>query len=613
MRALQPASHVFRYAAPMLPGPLVRNCAALLVLATCCAPALARGTIERIHIVGLDADADEPIEQNVRISLSLSDAVGKPQGESRLEYLLLRAEKEARQALEPFGYYSPTIEVEAPRGDEESFTVTVRIDKGEPVRVHDAHVALIGPASGDRYMREEVEAFRPREGELFEHQVYEASKDGITRRLAERGYFDADFMQRQVRVTRAAGTADIELVWDSGARYDMGPTTFHQDYFRPGLLDKLVTWEEGSYFHQGKLDRLRESLVRLDYFGAIDIQAHPDRATEDYRVPVDVNLVLARRNVYSAGLSYGTESGTGVRLGVERRYVNDKGHKLNWDVDWAQKRKSFLTQYRVPAFAWLDGWYGLSLGAYDEQTDYIDLRNAKLVASRSGELNEQWTLVASLNALRERWSYDMDLDTGQRLYAYATLMYPELAATYVGVDDRLFPRRGVSVNLSLRGGVEGAGSDATFGQAWANATWYKAIAENDRLIVRGEAGTTWTDALVAMPPSLRFFAGGDRSIRGYAWREVGPRTPPPDNYALGAKHVVTASVEYERYFGGGPWGAAVFVDAGDAFDDRFKARVGVGVGLRWISPVGPVRVDLAHGLDDADSQFQVYLSLGANL
>ena len=590
--------------------PILRNgFLALALLLAPALPALARGSIERVQIVGLEGE--EAIEQNVRLALGLDDTLGQVHGESRLEYLLLRAEKEARQALEPFGYYSPQIRVDAPRDEGDRIVVTIHIDKGEPVKVRDAHVTIVGPGGEDQYLQRDLEAFHPVPGEVFDHGVYEGHKDGITRRLAERGYFDADFMQRQVRVTRADASADIDLVWDSGFRYDMGPTTFHQDYFRPGLLDKLVTWEEGSYFHQGKLDRLRESLVRLDYFSAIDIQAKPEEADEDLRVPVEVNLVLAKRNIYTAGLSYGTESGTGVRFGVERRYVNDRGHKLNWDMDWAQKRKTFLTQYRIPAFAWLDGWYAFSLGAYDEQTDYIDLRNVKLSASRSGEINQHWTAVASLNALRERWSYDMDLATGQRLYTYSTLLYPELTATYVDVDDRLFPRRGISATAVLRGGVENVGSDTSFIQGQLITTWFKGLGESDRLIVRGEAGSTWTSELVAMPPSLRFFAGGDRSIRGYAWREVGPRTA--DDFALGAKNVLTGSVEYERYFGGGPWGGAVFVDAGDAFDDEFDPHVGVGIGARWRSPVGPVRIDIAHGLDHPDSGFQVYLSLGANL
>ncbi|RRN53953.1 outer membrane protein assembly factor [Pseudoxanthomonas sp. SGNA-20] len=589
----------------------VQACLPLLLLALAPSLALARGTISKIEIDGLEKDP--AIEQNVRLSLGLNDVLGKEQGESRLELLLLNAERDARRALEPFGYYSPSIEVDSVRDEQDRITVTLRIDKGQPVQVRDFRVDIAGPGGEDHYLQEDLAGFRPRPGERFDHALYEEHKDGITRRLAERGYFDADFLTREVRVSRAEAAADVDLVWDSGFRYDMGPTTFHQDYFRPGLLEKLVTWEEGSYYHEGKLDRLRESLVRLDYFSAIDIQPKPEEASDDLRVPVDVNLVMAKRNIYTAGLSYGTESGTGVRLGVERRYVNDRGHKLNWDLDWAQKRKSFLTQYRVPAFAWLDGWYGFSIGFYDEQTDYIDLRNVKLVASRSGEISEHWTAVASLNALRERWSYDMDTATGSRLYTYSTLVYPELSATYVDVDDRLFPRRGLSGTLAVRGGVENVGSDTSFIQLHGSGTWYRPFGVADRLIVRGEAGTTWTGELVAMPPSLRFFAGGDRSIRGYAWREVGPRTPPPDNFALGARRVVTASVEYEHYFKGGPWGGAAFVDAGDAFDGDFNPRVGVGIGARWRSPVGPVRIDIAHGLDDPDSSFQIYLSLGANL
>src|SRR5690606_15001576 len=381
-----------------------------LLLALAPSLALARGTIQKIEINGLESEPE--VEQNVRLALGLNDAMGKEQGESRLELLLFNAEREARRALEPFGYYAPTIVVDSTRDEEDRITVTLQVDKGEPVRVRDWRVEIAGPGGEDKYLQQDLELFQPRQGERFDHAVYEEHKDGITRRLAERGYFDADFLSREVRVSRAESAADIDLVWDSGFRYDMGPTTFDQPYFRPGLLEKLVTWEEGSYYHEGKLDRLRESLVRLDYFSAIDIQPKPEEATEDLRVPVDVNLVMAKRNIYTAGLSYGTESGTGVRLGVERRYVNDRGHKLNWDLDWAQKRKSFLTQYRSPAFAWLDGWYGFSVGFYDEQTDYIDLRNVKLVASRSGEISERWTAVASLNALRERWSYDMDTATG---------------------------------------------------------------------------------------------------------------------------------------------------------------------------------------------------------
>ena len=169
------------------------------------------------------------------------------------------------------------------------------------------------------------------------------------------------------------------------------------------------------------------------------------------------------------------------------------------------------------------------------------------------------------------------------------------------------------MTLEVRGGVEGVGSDATFGQAWGVARWYQGIGESNRLILRAEAGGTFTNALVNMPPSLRFFAGGDNSIRGYGFREVGPSTIGSDGkkYALGAKNVLTGSAEFEHYFDNGPWGMAVFVDAGDAFDDTPDIHTGVGVGARWRSPVGPVRVDIARGLKDPDSDYEIYLNIGA--
>ena len=588
----------------MRPLPLLA--AALLTFA---GPAFAAATVDKVVVHGLD---NELMRQNVELALSINNESGKRLGESRLEFLLREAQAEAREALEPFGYYSPEISVDAPRngGDNDHLTVTLTIRLGDPVRVRQSNLKIEGEGNDDQYLQTDLGAFRPQIGEVLDHTTYEASRNLITRRLAERGYLDADTTQRLVEVTRAEYAADIFLTWASGIRYNMGPVTFHQEQFVPGLLDKLVSWEQGSYFHQGKLDRLRQSLVALDYFSAIDITPDPERA-EGREVPIDVELTLAPRSIYTVGLSYGTDSGAGVRLGLERRYINSRGHKLLFDLNYAETRKTLSTIYRVPAFKWLDGWYTGALQANDEQTDYIDINNAKLILSRSGQINEQWNVVASANALRERWRYGNASTEFLTDYQYATLVYPEVRGEYVGVDDRLFPRRGVSGNLSLRGGVEGAGSDASFGQAHLNARWFLSPTDSSRLLLRGELGHTFTDELVGMPPSLRFFAGGDRSIRGYAWREVGPRIL--DDYAVGAKNVVTASVEYEHYLNGGPWGAAVFVDTGSAFDSKPDLHTGIGIGARWRSPVGPVRIDVAHGLNDPDSSFQIYLNIGADL
>jgi translocation and assembly module TamA len=145
--------------------------------------------------------------------------------------------------------------------------------------------------------------------------------------------------------------------------------------------------------------------------------------------------------------------------------------------------------------------------------------------------------------------------------------------------------------------------------------WFYGLDADSRLLLRGEAGRTFTGELLNLPPSLRYFAGGDRSVRGYGWREIGPRirNSVGQPYAVGAANVVSASAEYERYFSG-PWGAAVFVDTGSAFNGRQAAlHTGVGIGLRWRSPVGPVRIDIARGLNQPESPFTLHLNIGADL
>ncbi|MGN6113150.1 MAG: autotransporter assembly complex protein TamA [Luteimonas sp.] len=579
--------------------------------------------VQRVDVVGLD----EAMTRNVRLSLSLVDAIGKDVSGRRMAYLVREAEDETREALAPFGYYSPAIDVQR---DRDGGVVTITVDPGTPVRVRGFAVVVDGEAGADAAVREELDAFAPKAGAIFDSAAYDASKARVGRRLAERGYFDAALAAHRVEVTRAEHAADIDLRWTSGARFGMGDVAFVQQPTQPidpRLLDELVSWKPGSAYDQRRLDRLRDALAGLDYFSAIDIEAEPAEAVPapdggGRQVPVTVTLTPAKRSIYTYGLSYGTESGAGARLGLERRYLNSRGHKALGQVDWAQKRKTLTLQYRIPAFAWIDGWYAASLQFADEQTDYIDTRRAEFVASRYGEVNRNLTANASLHVLRERWAYALLPEGGGDGsaatavdYRYASFVFPALRADYIDVDDRIFPRRGGAVSLEVRGGLHGAGSDADFSQARATANWFIGIGASDRLLLRGEVGQTFTNALVDMPPSLRFYAGGARSIRGYGEREVSPRVETAHGvFSVGAKNVITASAEYEHYFGAGPWGAAVFVDTGNAFDGRLPGlRTGAGVGVRWRSPVGPVRIDVARGLDHPDSKFQIYLSIGAQL
>lgn len=625
----------------------------LVVAIACCMTVMpARAiTVTRIVVEGLD---DEAMARNVRSALSLQDAQGKTLRARRLNHLLRIAGDEARRALEPFGYYDPVITItRSDRADNVSFdagandgqddasdasadetgdetgdarqgvrghsdrvvTVTVRITPGTPVRVRGFDLGVDGPGAADAGVVAALDGFHPRAGEILDHARYEAGKAQVGAALARHGYFDASLVTHRVEVTRATHAADLVLRWTSGDRHALGEARFTQipsAPIRPRLLAKLVPWTPGEPYDEAALERLRGSLVALDYFGLVDVQAVPAEA-EDGRVPVDVQLTPAKRSIYSWGASYGTASGAGISAGVERRYLNSRGHKALAQLDWAEKRKAATLQYRIPAFAWRDGWYAVSLQAADEQNTYIDSRRLELVASRTGQYSPRLALSASMHVLRERWAY-VSLVRPVPVFQYASFAFPALRAEYVAVDDRLAPRRGGGATLTVRGGRGGADGNATFTQVQVGAQWFRGLGADSRLIARGELGHTFTRDVLDLPPSLRFYAGGDRSVRGYGWHEIGPRIATGGgDYFTGAPNVITASLEYERYVRG-PWGVAAFIDTGDAFTGKRAAlHTGVGIGLRWRSPVGPVRIDVARGLDSPDSPITLHLNIGADL
>jgi len=601
--------------------PVSRTAACLLACLLACLPGAAwAAKVVRVDIDGLDG----PMQHNVYLALSLVDALDKDISPRRLAYLLRVAESEARKALEPFGHYDATITASYANVGTAAIAVTYTIAPGEPVRVRRADIRIAGAGGEDAALQRSLTRFGPGSGEVFNHAEYEASKLHVSRALGERGYFDAALTTHRVAINRTQHSADIDLAWDSGTRYRMGGIRFVQTpktIIDAGILHSLPHWPAGAPWQQPFLDQFRQRLARLDYFSQIEIEPLINQATQ-YQVPIEVRLSPAKRSIYSAGLSFGTDSGFGLRLGLQRRYLNPRGLKFLTQLDLTRKRKTLTAQYRVPVFSWHSGWYSLGVQGADEQTDYIDTRRGELSFSRSADISPQLNLAAAVHTLRERWAYDIDASTdGRALYRHASYSYPALRAEYVRLDERLFPRRGISGRAVLRSGIEGALSDATFLQVNARASVFLGLGERSRVILRGEIGHTFTNALNDMPPSLRFYAGGDRSIRGYEWREVGPRlvrfavddsgtVRQLDSWALGARNMLTASLELEHYFRN-DWGMAVFVDGGSAFDGTSPDwHTGTGIGLRWKSPLGPLRFDLARGLNRPDSPFTVGIGLG---
>ncbi|MCX7556402.1 autotransporter assembly complex protein TamA [Xanthomonadaceae bacterium JHOS43] len=585
--------------------PRLRQIAVLLSLLL---PALVEAQgLGSVQIRGIEGDALENVRKSVSL-LQLTDVERRGLSEARLSYLLRNVSDEVERALQPYGYYQATVETQVLRHNQVP-DVVLSIDPGTPVTVRDLTIAIEGAAQADAAIADVVAGFRPRKEDVLDHRLYEAGKLSIQRALLARGYFDAEMEVHRVEVSRRLGEASIDLGWNSGARYRFGETRFEGSHIHESLLHKSVPYARGEPYEQDDLLKLHQRLTDLDYFGYIDVRPDTEQAEGD-DVPIAISLTPGKRTVYTAGFSFGTDSGAGVQLGLERRWVNERGHKLAAHLDWAQRRKSLGTEYRIPAFAWAEGWYAFGANRRDEESDVLKTRITELVASRSG-MYRGWNLGVAMHARLE----DFEIGdaparrdgTAQR--GESRLIYPALSAQRVVSDDPMYPSRGFSLRGELKAGASALGSDTSFGQFLLDAKLIRSMGEKNRLLFRGQLGRTFTTEFDELPPSLRFFAGGDRSIRGYGYQEVGPRV---SGIPTGGRNLLVGSAEYERMFSQN-WGAAVFVDAGNAFNEINEgASLGAGVGLRWRSPVGMVRVDVAHGFD-ARETFQLHINIGPDL
>lgn len=536
--------------------------------------------------------------------------------------LFERAEEQARHALEPYGYFNVDVDGELQEHGAD-FLAVLRVKPGEPTRVRTLDIRLDRDADGQRAVRQALAAFAPARGQPLDQPAYEKSKAAIQAALFASGYLDADLVTHRVEVTRSASSADIRLAWKVGPRYRFGAVTFEGGQFPDAFMDRYIPWNEGDFYSQDMLLGFQQRLIDADYFAIAQVQ--PDVAhAHDGVIPIKVMLAPAKRTVYTGGVFVGTDTGPGLRGGIERRWVNSRGHKLKFDVLAAQRLRTASALYQIP-LAGHDN-HSLNFGANfrDEDTDTSTSRTFGLAATDS-RIWRGWTRQLGLKYLTGNFKVaNVQGDT--------TLLYPEASLARKKVDDPMFVRDGWSLTVAARGAQEGVLSKTSFVQASADAKWIRGIGEKSRFIARGSLGSTSVDDFRRLPPELRFFAGGDRSIRGYGYQTIGPPLPPeyvpaaeawcaahPDRSCqaliAGGRNLVVASAEYEYYFKPA-WGIAAFVDTGDAFNDHhdYRQKTGVGLGARWRSPVGMVRVDLGFPVGDKDHKgVELHIVIGPDL
>jgi len=565
-----------------------------LILAALPLPTIA---IAELAITGVDQN----IERNIRTFASLASETCDS------EYWLVRRrfrvlESEARKALEPFGFYDPVITSEL-RRDDQCWHATIAIEPGEPVRYRDVRVLVEGEAASDPAFDDLRKSQSLAPGAVLRHADYERLKRVLQVRAGERGYLEAQFVENSLDVWPEQHAADVVLHFDSGPRYRIGEIRIEQSFLDPDIVDGYLDLERGVLFDSAALARAHRDLSDSAYFGDINVLADVDNAA-DGEIPIRISLQPGTRIEYTLGVGASTDTSIRFRAGFRNNRLNSRGHRLITDLGISPVMQGLTTEYRIPLSDPRREWLSIAGALSNEETDTFDNEAQRLGLRWTKAMTDTWLRTLSLDVTNESFIVGQNVDTSR-------FIVPGITFDQKISDRDVFPSRGRRLGAELRGTDDALGSTTSYLQATVWARWVRSFGTGNRILARVNAGTTSSKDFSRLPPSIRFFAGGDESVRGYDYNSLGPKDD--EDNVIGGANLLVASLEYERHLRGNFYGA-VFVDAGNAFDDAdLDPEVGAGLGLKWRSPLGPIRFYLGYPVTADDQNVRFHLRLGADL
>ncbi|MBM7334091.1 autotransporter assembly complex protein TamA [Alloalcanivorax marinus] len=551
----------------------------------------------------LEGELPEGVAANVRTLVDLSRYPCRP-GPGQQTLIRRQVRDDARRALQALGFYQPTL---TPRwsepDDDHCFRLTLAVQPGPPTLLTGPDIRIQGEAADDPAFQRAVDDSGLREGQRLRHDRYEALKRTLQQLLINRGYAEGALTEHRLEVDRDRHRARVVLHLDSGPRYRFGAVTLAGDtQLKEPLVRAYLGFAAGEPFSNERLLSAQQAYLGTGYFSAVRVErGEPDRADHT----IDITLHFTPRNEWAllAGAGVSTDTGPRVRLGIENRRVNADGHKARAETELSGVRQGVGAGYTIPLSDPLNEKLELRTSYVKEQTDTTDSEIFSVGADYIVKLDSGWVATPSIEYLRETYQVADQIDQ-------AELVIPGFQLSRVKSDDPVYPRFGWRLGGKVRGAHKALSSSATFVQY---DLWGKLIVPvfKGRFITRGEFGFTDVTDVTELPASLRFFAGGDASVRGFAYESLGPKND--DGEVIGGRHLLVGSVEYD-YPITPNWSVAVFGDAGNAFNDfdDYEIERSAGFGVRWRSPLGPIRVDLARGVEE-NRDWRLHLSMGPDL
>ncbi|EOC1348670.1 autotransporter assembly complex protein TamA [Cronobacter turicensis] len=576
--------------------PLIRNlCWATLLMASASIAAPVR-----LQVEGLTG----ALQKNVRAQLSTIQ-VDEVTPDRRFR---ARVDDAIRNGLKALGYYEPTIDFELrepPPGGRRQ-VLLARVNPGKPVLIGGTNVILRGGARDDKDYLALLKK-RPAIGTVLNHNDYDSFKKGLTSLALRRGYFDSEYKKSQLGVSVERREAFWDIDYDSGQRYRFGDVTFSGSQIREEYLQNLVPFKKGDYYQSSDVAELSRRLSATGWFNSVVVAPEFEKSRKTKVLPLRGVVSPRIKNTVEVGAGYSTDVGPRLKASWRKPWTNSYGHSLTTSTSISAPEQQLDFSYKIPLLKNPLEQYYLVQGGF-KRTDLNDTEadSTTLAVSRYWDLSSGWQRAINL-----RWS--LDHFTQANVTHTTMLLYPGVMLSRTRSRGGLMPTWGDSQRYSIDYSDSAWGSDVDFVVLQAQNVWIRTLYDKHRFVARGNLGWIETNDFERVPPDLRFFAGGDRSIRGYKYKSISPEND--DGKLTGASKLATGSLEYQ-YNVTGKWWGAVFVDSGEAVNDikQSNFKTGAGVGVRWQSPVGPIKLDFAVPVGDKEEHgLQFYIGLGPEL
>jgi translocation and assembly module TamA len=571
-------------------------------------PILTKGSppLLQVEVVGIN----EQDKQHILSNLSMKNAENeKNLTQERVLALNQLAIEEITTALQTLGFYQPIITPKLFR-NECGWRVEYYIQAGPLTRIHAIKLKLSGSGQDNPELCAMAQYSPFKKQDPLNHSLYETFKQHWLGKALQLGFLDAEYTISEIRLSTRQNYADIVLEMDTGKRYHFGEVYFASPPYPVEYLNRYIPFTSGTPYTTEQLLTFQKNLTESELFKRVRID--PDmNETEDYAIPLKVRLTPRPANQYTASIGFGTNTGPRGFLGYERRIKTFPGHRFNMNIKGSRRLNQGNIQYAIPGKCpttdrLVFGYQVTEERLCDKKYSLLEEIGVTQIQKREDQLEQ----ILALQYQREKFRI-LQGDPKQKTH----FLLPSVGYVWSNINNKELLPTGTYVSFVARGGLGLFLSTTNLMQAETRIKWAIPMGEITRLILRTDLGATAISNTQDLPLTLRFFTGGDHTVRGYGYQSLGPKGVDQfgNVIVVGGRYLFVGSTEIERKIYKDISGA-VFFDCGNAVN-RFGPRLAqsAGVGVRWRTPLGPLRLDIAQALMQKKRKPRVHLTFGLDL